>query len=398
MSSITKTSRSRFWMASFRDATGKQYARSTRIEHTPAGTDPRERARLASENKRKAQAVAHTFERAARGELTRETAIRETLLELIEMAGGPRIEEKTAMGFFHEWLAGSELVGKGETTLKRYRQVAKDFLEHLGDKARAPIAHITPHDVQNFVNDLTAKGRATKTVSNCLKILRIPFAEGCRMGAITFNPARAVKPPAVVSIEREAFTAEEIRAILAACEGVPHGEQWRTAVHLGYYAAMRLGDATGLSWGNIDFARRMICFTPEKTKGKGRKVEIPLHPALEGHLATLTPSLDPTAKLTPDLEQDAGTRCNLSRSFSRIMIAAGVASPKQKAAGGRGRSVSTKSFHALRHTLTSHLAAAGVSPEVRMKITGHTDTRTHAGYTHHETENLRAALAKVATA
>jgi integrase len=353
---------------------------------------------LATEARRKAQKVADTFERASRGELTRETEIRATLLELIELAGGPRIEEKTITDFMHAWLDGSERAGKGETTMKRYRQVAKDFLEHLGDRSRAPVAHITPADIQGFIDALTKKGRASKTVSNCLKILRIPFAEGCRLGSITFNPAAAVKPPSIVSIEREAFTPTEIKAILNACQSLPHGEQWQTAIRFGYYAALRLGDATSLTWGNIDFDRRMLCFTPEKTRSKGRKVEIPFHPELERYLATLTPSLDPKAKLTPDLERDAGGRCNLSRSFARIMIAAKVASPKERAAGGKGRSVSKKSFHSLRHSLTSHLAAAGIAPEVRMKITGHTDQRTHSGYTHHEAEALRAALAMVETA
>lgn len=398
MAYLIPNPKSRFWIAAFRDSTGKRINRSTKIERNPLGADAKERAKLATESRRKAQKIAETFERAARGELNRETAIRETLLELVELAGGPRIEEKTIATFMNEWVDRSERTGKGETTLKRYRQIAKDFLAHLGDRSRAPVAHITPADVQSYIDALTAKGRATKTVSNCLKILRIPFAEGCRLGAITFNPAAAVKPPTVISVEREAFTPEEIKTILEACQAVPNGDQWQTAIHFGYYAALRLGDATGLTWGNIDLTRRMLCFTPEKTRSKGRKVEIPLHPAIERHLATLTTSLDPAAKLTPDLERSAGERCNLSRSFGKIMKAAKVSTAQERAAGGKGRAVSKKSFHALRHSLTSHLAAAGIAPEVRMKITGHTDQRTHAGYTHHELEALRDALAKVGTA
>ena len=41
------------------------------------------------------------------------------------------------------------------------------------------------------------------------------------------------------------------------------------------------------------------------------------------------------------------------------------------------------------------MANAGVAPEVRMKLTGHSDQDVHAGYTHHELETLRAAVAHI---
>jgi hypothetical protein len=38
------------------------------------------------------------------------------------------------------------------------------------------------------------------------------------------------------------------------------------------------------------------------------------------------------------------------------------------------------------------MANAGVSQEVRMRLTGHADADTNKGYTHHELEPLRAAI------
>lgn len=396
MAYITKHPKSRFYSAVFRDGTGRQIRRSTKIEAHPEGGDGRERARLTLEAKRKATKIAETFERAARGELSRETAIRKTLLELIETVGGPRIEEKTAADFLHTWLENAEKAGKSETTLKRYRQLARDFLEHLGDRARVPVGHVTSADVQSFLHTLTKRGLATKSISNSLKILRIPFSEGCRLGELSFNPAGAVKPPTVVSVERSAFTPAEITSLLAACKGFENGDQWRTAVMLGYFAGMRLGDATGLKWGNVDFERGMLSFSPEKTRTRGRKLEIPMHPALEKHLHSLPVADDPEAYLTPGLLLAAGVRARLSKKFANLLARAGIDNPQVRSSEG-GRAVSTKSFHALRHSLASHLAAAGVSPELRMKITGHTDARTHAGYTHLEVEALREALGKIAT-
>jgi hypothetical protein len=43
----------------------------------------------------------------------------------------------------------------------------------------------------------------------------------------------------------------------------------------------------------------------------------------------------------------------------------------------------------------SALANAGVVSELRQKLSGHADERSHATYTHHELETLRAAVAKL---
>ena len=52
-------------------------------------------------------------------------------------------------------------------------------------------------------------------------------------------------------------------------------------------------------------------------------------------------------------------------------------------------------FHALRHSLTSALANADVSEEVRRKIVGHESPEVHAIYTHHEHETLARAIGKL---
>ena len=62
---------------------------------------------------------------------------------------------------------------------------------------------------------------------------------------------------------------------------------------------------------------------------------------------------------------------------------------------GKGRTTSSLSFHSLRHSFVSALANAGVARELRQKLSGHSDERSHARHTHHELETLRAAVAKL---
>ena len=52
----------------------------------------------------------------------------------------------------------------------------------------------------------------------------------------------------------------------------------------------------------------------------------------------------------------------------------------QKVESAGVRQLSRRTFHALRHSFTSALANAGVSPELRMKLTGHKSAAAHRGY------------------
>jgi site-specific recombinase XerD len=63
--------------------------------------------------------------------------------------------------------------------------------------------------------------------------------------------------------------------------------------------------------------------------------------------------------------------------------------------GTKGRTVNSLSFHSLRHSFNSAMANAGVSQELRMKLTGHADTATNTGYTHHQLEPLRKAVESI---
>ena len=65
----------------------------------------------------------------------------------------------------------------------------------------------------------------------------------------------------------------------------------------------------------------------------------------------------------------------------------------QKRGGGRGvkRATGGLSFHCLRHTATSLLKNAGISPAIVQEFVGHDSKTVSENYTHIETSVLRAA-------
>ena len=389
MAYLRKIPNCRNWIACFLDRDGKLRNRSTKIRD--AG-NAKERA----DAKRKALATAEIFERAARGELQREAELRDTFNELLLLGGTTPPKSLTTREFFAAWIQKAEKSGKPETTLKRYRQVVRDFVTSLSDRADSPIEQIETTDTQGFVDGLTEKGLAKKTCSNALKILRIPFTEHCRLGKLQFNPAAAaeVSETARGSLEKQPFEPEQIKDILKACELADHGTEWKTAVHLAYYSAMRLGDATGLTWDAIDFEKKTICFVPQKTRRKSPKpITLPMHSAVYDHFLGLTLPKEHLAKITPELNR-LGTNWTSRIFTAKILKLAGI-DPMRTAPDKSGRRVSQLSFHSFRHSLASHLAAAGVSPELRMKVTGHSDSKVHGNYSHLQIKTLREALEKL---
>jgi integrase len=97
-------------------------------------------------------------------------------------------------------------------------------------------------------------------------------------------------------------------------------------------------------------------------------------------LSKLAGSDKPEKFIMPGMaDKGPGGRHGLSESFKAIMHKAGVDAQRVERKIGV-RTLSRRTFHALRHSFTSALANAGVAPELRMKLTGHTTETAHRGY------------------
>ena len=115
--------------------------------------------------------------------------------------------------------------------MERYRQVIRDFLAHLGPRAKASIASISPGDLINFRDKLRGEGRSAYTCNTVVKrVLNIPFEAARKLGFITVNPVTAVDSlrDRGAKLGREPFTSAELVRLLEVAEG-----DWRGAILLG---------------------------------------------------------------------------------------------------------------------------------------------------------------------
>jgi integrase len=373
MAYVVKDSRNRspYWIACYTDATGRRLKKSTKLT-----------------NKKKALEVALALdhgEHLARSGAFTEARLRDLLEQTLERVIGTPVQHHTTRTWFDEWCE-EKTKSRTPATAERYAQVARDFLLSLGRRADLPLEHITAKDIRVYRDSGLKKGASNGTANLAVKIVSMAFHKAVRQGKLRFNPCLELDVLDEELAEREPFTPDEIKKLLKAATG-----DWKGAILLGYFTGARLGDVASMRWSAIDLDKRLIAFTPKKTK-RGRKLlRIPLHPDLEKELLK-NPGIG-NAPLFPSLtERDTGGRHGLSAEFALIMQKAGVhGAIIRHTAKGRGNT--TKSFHSLRHSFNSALANAGIARELRQVLTGHASEKMNEIYTHREIEPLRDAIA-----
>jgi integrase len=327
---------------------------------------------------------------AGSGSLT-EAKAREILADILKRADtGDVLRNYSIAGWFQDWIEGKE-ARKAAATAARYGHVTKEFVRHLGDRANRPLHALVTRDIQSFLTRRLDAGCSPTTVAQDGLVLRTALNQARREGLISVNPAEAAELPEGRSVKRGTFTAAEVKMLVDTAEG-----EWKTTILLGYFTGARLSDCAQMLWTSVDFVNSVISFEPKKTNNSGQTVTVPLHPDLQAHLEKLAVKDKPEEFISPHLAGLETRGWNgLSQGFKRIVVKAGL--DLQTVQGGGIRKISKRTFHALRHSFTSALANAGVSPELRMKLTGHKTEAIHQGYTHHELKTLRKAVGKLPT-
>jgi integrase len=333
-----------------------------------------------------AAALEKAEEKARRNQFTTGQAAK-LLNEILQDIGQDKVESHTCRAWLTEWLQSREGT-TAASTLAKYRQVTKAFLDHLGGRGDLDIAAVTVRDVREFRDKLRAAGRMPQTVNQLLrKNLAIAFNKAKRLGLIPVNPVDAVEPLVEGESKRDIFNPEQVAAILAAAN-----EDWRGATLIGYFTGARLLDVCNLKWSNVDLAAGTVAF---KTRKTGRRILMPIHPELQEWLLS-RPSSDSCAYVLPSLaNKSEGGRSGLSQQFRRVMDAAGVSGRVIREASGAGRTSVSLSFHSLRHSFNSALANAGVAQDIRQALTGYASAEINERYTHRDVAPLRDAISRI---
>jgi integrase len=345
------------------------------------------------DSRRQAQKIANEFEDVARRKRTAQQ-VQRVFREIYEEVHSARLPDATVRDFGDRWL-GSKKAEVSDATHVFYDIAYRKFIKHLGPKADGALFEVTKDDIHRW-RDSLAKKLAPTTVNHNLKFVRMLFTAAKRENIVADNPAEDVPVlKRTVKTTRRPFTLAELRAMLKAADA-----EWRSMILFGLYTGQRLGDIARLSWDQIDLEAKEIRLQTSKT---GRHQKIPIPPPLMKHIEVLRKKKSAETFLHPkaeDIVATQGKTGSLSVQFHKLMAEAGIVKAKrhrkikkeEKEENPKARRGEAKvSFHSLRHTTTSLLKNAGVSPAIAEEFVGHDSAEMNRVYTHIELEAMKKA-------
>jgi len=327
--------------------------------------------------------------------------VRDALLKArTELAAGlPVIVERQSIAaYLQDWLENSVKPSVRILTHEQYRQHAILYLAPL--LGHHKVVKLAPQHVRSFIKRKLEDGLSPRTVQLSLVILRKALGQAVKDGLIGRNVAKLVDGPRVGHFEGKTLTPEQARQFLDAAKG----ERLEALYAAALAVALRMGEALGLRWLDIDSDRRTLTvnrilervgrgegstlqFVEPKTSRSRRTVNLPdaVVRALRSHRVrqfeerlaagsrwqenglvfpnTLGKPLDPHS---------------LHDDFKRLLDRAGLSDMR---------------FHDLRHSAASLMLAQGIPLRSIQDILGHSSIALTANLYAHVGDQLRREAA-----
>jgi integrase/recombinase XerD len=245
-------------------------------------------------------------------------------------------------------------------------------LRHFGSWLGHDLAGATREDIERYLADLRAAGRAGSTIARRLAALRAFYRHEQLLGARLDNPAAEIPAPRRIRRLPRTLSAGEAERLMDAAAGTtPRALRDAAIVELLYGAGLRVSEAVGLERGSIDLDDRLV-----RCIGKGSKERIvPIGrraaEALRRYIARGRPHLDRRRTSALFLNAKGGplTRAGVFLILRRLAAKAGLEPERVHP-------------HLLRHSFATHLLEGGADLRSVQEMLGHADLATTELYTH----------------
>lgn len=253
---------------------------------------------------------------------------------------------------------------------------------------------IAPEDIERYILVKQRDGLAVKTVRNHVNTMHSIFDIGLRHGWCTSNPVKSADRPRLKKTETRIRFLDQpaLEALLAM--PFPDDAFGRIEPTLYLTAAMtglRQGELLGLRWRDVDFAAKKVRvvspyvrgeFADPKSEGSGRSVPMAdrvSHALARLHDDTLFSGAADLVFCHPETGNPLD-RSKLVRRFAQAIDRADL---------------SKVTFHELRHTFGTRMAAAGVPIRTIQQWMGHADMKTTQIYAHYQpTDNEAETISR----
>lgn len=281
-----------------------------------------------------------------------------------------------AMELFLEHLQATD---RSPITITNYGRFLAPFNNYLSQRFNRPayVDEVTPDDFERYLfeppNDTNFSQTTRFTISTAFK----SFYSFCYLkGFCQANIGKKLTPIKAKSKERTFITEDELLKIVAHI----NSETARALMQTMFYTGMRIGEATSLTFEDINFRDNYITVRKRKSRYDRKiPISIKLRLILNDYLDNYREVLESESDLVFVLEN--GTANKEFKLNTMLKLAA------QKA--GLNENISS---HVMRHSFASNLIAKGVDIVKIKKLLGHEQIKTTNIYLHTNMELLRNAI------
>jgi integrase len=273
---------------------------------------------------------------------------------MVEVRPAPPRERITVEDAGRRYIAHLQALGRKRSTIQDYHSYLRI---HLAPAFAQPLARITREDIEGFMAGQARCGLAPKSVRLHLSLLHGIFAFAQRRGWAEANPVALVDKPSLGDGAGDTHWLDhaELEALLRAVPDDVLGPTDRALYLTAAMTGLRQGELRALRWRDIDWpamrvrVRRNIVrgeYGTPKSKRGSRSVPLADRVAreLERHLQRSAYGGDDDLVFAHPETGNPYDRSKLRKRFKSALRAAGV------------REVT---FHDLRHTFGTRMAAAG---------------------------------------
>jgi integrase len=300
----------------------------------------------------------------------------------------------TVAKFLEDWFAANSDRWRW-TTRRGYRGAIDSHLKPVFGSLR--LEQLSPAVVQRWLTGQKEEYGARRRIALAHAVLRSALSEAQRLQLVTINAAALVKVPRTIVAKHSPLDVEQARVLLLATKAHRLGALVAVAMSCG----LRLGEATGLRWQDVDLDRRLIRVRQQlqrqgkalmscelKTERSRRTIGLPESCALalaDHRRRQLEERLKAGARWVDSglvfVARHGGPLDgrNVLRSFASVLTAAGLP-PKR--------------FHDLRHSCASLLIAGGASLVEVQQVLGHSAIRLTADTYGHLLDETAAVAAR----
>jgi integrase len=305
----------------------------------------------------------------------------------------------TVGAYLESWLADIERTVRRHTYEQYKSVIRKHLIPALG---RAKLTDLQRPAIRKLYREKKQSGLSSRTVEYIHVTLHKALNDAVGDRLLNYNPAEGLKLPQKDAEETKTLSPEQASALLCAARGGRLEALYVVALHAG----LRRGELLAVRWNDIDFEKGTLrvdqsldqhgAFHAPKREESRRTLRLtPVAlAALKAHRVRQNAERLRVGERWGDNDlvfpNTVGRPMNPSnlyrRDFRLLLEKAGL--------GDEGFT-----FHSLRHTFATTLAASGAHPATAQKLLGYKDIRmTLAIYTHATDDMQDAAVDAISAA